>query len=401
MSAKKAILLVAVLFVLVSARPAVGCTIVMVSKEGVHLVGNNEDWRDSNTWMWFYPAADGEYGRVCFGFGQAFGYAQGGMNDQGLAIDGNGLEETGWQRDPNKEDFRGATIDYILAHCATVDDAVRFFEHYNVPSLARAKLPIADARGNSLVVEWGQGKLQLLRRTGSYQISTNFVQSNFRPEDYPCTRYKNAENMILTSPALSVDLIRAILSVTHSEFLYPTVYSNIYDLGNQTVRLYNLHNFEEVVTIQLSDELKKGRHAAPVPSLFKWKTVAAEIFEFLYPKHASDELLKLVEKDGVEAAIARFYEHKKRVRSMAILNISEEEIDKLGWYLAAKDRLDDAIAILRLNVSEDPRSWRARERLGQVYLKAGKKEQAVDAFREALALNPSNEDLRARLKEIQ
>jgi len=350
--------------------------------------------------MWFYPATNDEYGRVCFGFDQGFGLAQGGMNDQGLAIDGNGLDETGWQRDPNKEDFRAGPIDYILAHCATVDDAIRFFERYNNPALARGKIPIADANGNSVVVEWGQGKLQLLRRTGFYQISTNFVQSNYQPEDYPCTRYKNAEKMILAGPSLSVDLIRSILSVTHSEFEYPTVYSNIYDLGNKTIRLYNFHNFEEVVTIQLSEELKKGQHAVAVPSLFKWKTQATRIFEYLTAKPASDELLKVVEKDGVDAAITRFYKHKERMRKMAILDISEEQIDNLGWYLVAKDRFEDAIAILRLNVSEDPRSWRALKSLGEAYMKAGKKEQAITAFKQALVLAPSNDDLRARLKEM-
>jgi len=373
----------------------------MVSKDGMHLFGNNEDWRNPNSWIWFYPATKDEYGRVCFGFDSGFSLAQGGMNDQGLAIDGNGLDETGWQRDPNREDFRGGPLDYILAHCATVDDAIRFFERYNNPALARGKIPIADAKGNSVVVEWGQGKLQLLRRTGSYQISTNFVQSNFSPDDYPCTRYKNAEKMILASPSQSVDLIRAILSVTHSEFEYPTVYSNIYDLANKTIRLYNFHNFEEVVTIQLDDELKKGSHAVPIPSLFKWKTHATKIFDFLSPKPGSEQLLKVVEKDGVEAAISRFYEHNERIRKMAILDISEEEIDKLGWYLVAKDRPEDAIAILRLNVSEDPRSWRALKSLGEAYVKAGKKEQAVTAFRDALALDPGNAELQARLKEIR
>ena len=269
MKPKNATVLTVILCVLFSTSSVVGCTIVMVSKDSVHLFGNNEDWSDRNTWMWFYPATDGEYGRVCVGFGREFGFAQGGMNDQGLAIDANALGFTGWKRDPNKENFQGGPMDYILAHCATVDDAIRFFERYNNPGLANAKFPIADAKGNSLVVEWGQGKLQLLRRTGSYQISTNFVQSNYRPEDYPCDRYRKAEKMILASPVLSVDLIRSILWATHSESEYPTVYSTIYDLGNKTIRLYNFHNFEQVVTIQLSDELKRGRHGAAVPSLFK------------------------------------------------------------------------------------------------------------------------------------
>jgi len=80
-------------------------------------------------------------------------------------------------------------MDYILAHCANVDDAIALFKKYNLPALERAKFPIADASGASIVVEWGQGKLQIIRNSDWYQISTNFVQTNFKPEDYPCNRF--------------------------------------------------------------------------------------------------------------------------------------------------------------------------------------------------------------------
>ncbi len=91
--------------------------------------------------------------------------------------------------------------------------------------------------GNSAVVEWGQGKLQLLRRTGSYQISTNFVQSNFpKPEDYPCHRYKMVEKMIQASDTVSLDLVRATLAATHVEMINPTTYSTICD-HRQTARV--------------------------------------------------------------------------------------------------------------------------------------------------------------------
>jgi hypothetical protein len=33
-----------------------GCTIVMVSKGPLILVGNNEDWKNPKTKMWFIPA---------------------------------------------------------------------------------------------------------------------------------------------------------------------------------------------------------------------------------------------------------------------------------------------------------------------------------------------------------
>jgi penicillin V acylase-like amidase (Ntn superfamily) len=171
------------------------CTIVMASKGAVVLVGNNEDYKDPFTSIWFIPASDKEYGRVCFGFGNSYSNPQGGMNDKGVFIDANALPPTGWKPEEGKPTFKGHLIDYVLAHCASVEDAIQFFKKYNFPSLARAKFPIADRTGASIVVEWGQGKLQIVRKKGYYQISTNFVQTNFMPENYPCYRYKIADQI--------------------------------------------------------------------------------------------------------------------------------------------------------------------------------------------------------------
>lgn len=67
----------------------------MVANGKIVLAGNNEDWRNPKTKIWFIPASNGEYGRVCVGFDDMS--AQGGMNDQGLFIDANALSPTGWE----------------------------------------------------------------------------------------------------------------------------------------------------------------------------------------------------------------------------------------------------------------------------------------------------------------
>ena len=86
-----------ILLILMPFTPSEACTMIMVAKKGVLLAGNNEDWKNPKTYVWFVPASEKAYGRVCFGFDRGFGYAQGGMNDQGLFIDGNALSPTGWK----------------------------------------------------------------------------------------------------------------------------------------------------------------------------------------------------------------------------------------------------------------------------------------------------------------
>jgi hypothetical protein len=250
---------------------------VMVAKGKVKLAGNNEDWRNPETRMWVYPAQMDEYGRICFGFDN--GWTQGGINDQGLFIDANALSPTDWESDPNKQTFQGNLMDHILIHCATVEEAISFFKKYNFPSLKRAKFPVADAKGEAVVVEWGQGRLQVLKRKGRYQISTNFVQVNYEPEDYPCARYKMADKILGSKDEATIDLVRSVLSATHSEYSYPTLYSNIYDLANKKIYLYNFHNFEEVRVFDVIEELGKGRKTYKIPELFLIKTQAARLFE--------------------------------------------------------------------------------------------------------------------------
>jgi hypothetical protein len=247
-----------------------GCTIVMAARDGLVLAGNNEDRNHLQTIVTFIPASGSYFGRVVFGYDDAF--VQGGMNDQGLFIDGNALRPTGWQPEPGKPTFRGMVMMVILATCATCEDVKAFFEKSNFPVLDRARFPVADRTGASMVVEYGQGRVQFVRSDAWYQIATNFVMSNIKDGDIPCWRYRAADKIMSGAKELSVDLIRDVLEKTHQEGNSLTVYSNIYDLKRGTIYVYNLRNFEEVVVMNLAEELKKGQRRIDLPSLFKPRT---------------------------------------------------------------------------------------------------------------------------------
>ncbi len=381
-----------------SANPSEGCTIVMVAKGKIVLAGNNEDWKNPKTKIWFIPASNGEYGRVCVGFDNMF--AQGGMNDQGLFIDANALSPTGWEPIEGKPTFQGALMDRILAECATVEDAIAFCNKYNIPGLARARFPIADRTGASIVVEYGQGKVQYVRKTGVYQIATNFVITNVKDENYPCTRYKIADKMLKNAEDVSLDLVRAVLSATHQEGQYPTVYSNICDLKNRILYLYNFHNFEEVVRFDLKEELKKGRKSYDIPSFFSVKTHVAYVFDRERTIPASEELIGVVKSQGVAKAAERFQQMKSQFRKIFRYDVSEEEINSLGYMLLRDNKTAEAIEIFKLNVSEHPKAWNAYDSLGEAYMKQGNKELAIANYQKSLELNPNNENGREMLKKL-
>ncbi|OGD17420.1 MAG: hypothetical protein A2V76_08040 [Candidatus Aminicenantes bacterium RBG_16_63_14] len=239
----------------------------MAARNGLVLAGNNEDRNHPQTIVNFIPASESYHGRVVFGYDDAF--VQGGMNDEGLFIDANALAPTGWQPEPGKPTFRGIVMMVILATCGTCEEVKAFFERSNFPALGKARFPIADRTGASMVVEYGQGRVQFVRSDTWYQIATNFVMSNVKDGNYPGWRYRTADKIMSGAKELSVDLIRDVLEKTHQEGNSLTVYSNIYDLKQGTIYVYNLRNFEEVIIMNLVEELKKGQRRLNLPSLFK------------------------------------------------------------------------------------------------------------------------------------
>lgn len=384
---------------LLAGPPAEGCTIVMIAKGKVVLAGNNEDWKNPVTKIWFVPASNGKYGRVCVGFDDLF--AQGGMNDRGLFIDANALAPTGWKPVAGKPAAPSALIERILAECATVEDAVAFCERYNIPALERARFPIADATGASVVVEYGRDQVQYVRKTGAYQIATNFVISNVKGEAYPCTRYRIADKMLKNAGDVTLDLVRAVLSATHQEGQYPTVYSNVCDLRNGIFYLYNFHDFEDVVRFDLKEELKKGSRTLDIPALFSVKTQAAIAFDRERTLPASEELLRVVESRGVEQAIERFHKMKAVSRTISRYDVGEAEINTLGYKLLNAGRTAEAIAIFKLNVAEHPGSSNAYDSLGEAYMKQDDTPKAIENYRKSLELNPNNENGKEMLKKLE
>ena len=74
------------LFVALSATsPVNACSFFMIHDGTQVLAGNNEDYWDSDTWVWYVPADKTKHGCVFLGYGNRS--PQGGMNDQGLFFD--------------------------------------------------------------------------------------------------------------------------------------------------------------------------------------------------------------------------------------------------------------------------------------------------------------------------
>jgi hypothetical protein len=267
-------------------QPGQGCTVFYAASGDVALAGNNEDSYGPLTRAWFIPASDGRYGRVYFGYDDLG--PQGGLNDQGLFFDALSVPPQAPVASAQKPAFPGgplAKIDEVMATSATVDEALAFFERYSAPELEAGQLFFGDKAGNSAIVEGDA----IIRKKGSYQIATNFRQSEFPDPPYPCGRYNTADERLSQASRYSVELFRQILDATHQDHSAQTLYSQVYDLKKGLIYLYLFHDFQNGVVLNLADELAKGPHMASVASLFpknqaydEWSSQQIDQWKSLY-----------------------------------------------------------------------------------------------------------------------
>ncbi|NQV17997.1 MAG: hypothetical protein HQ534_05580 [Armatimonadetes bacterium] len=239
------------------------CTIFYAARNNMVLSGNNEDCSDPNTFMTFYPSEAGKLGWVKFGFQN--GFPQGGMNECGLFWD---AASTPYMAMPYSEEYKekynGVLMQKVIEECSTTQEVVAVFEEYYCDDLYNAQYLIGDSTGTSIIVEGDE----IFGSNEDFQVMTNFCQSQYEPGNFPCWRYNTVKEMLQNGDEISTVSFGWILSATHQQGNYPTQYSNIYDNKNCIIYLFRNHNYEEYITIDLSQELEKGFKDYNIPSLF-------------------------------------------------------------------------------------------------------------------------------------
>ena len=121
---------------LIGHTPVLACTAFCAAGAGQVLVGNNEDWHNPRTKIWFVPAKPGSYGRMYVGFDDL--WPQGGMNERGLWFDGFAAPPVKATASSDLPPFPGNIVDTAMAECSTVEEVVRLFSRYSRAFLTRA-----------------------------------------------------------------------------------------------------------------------------------------------------------------------------------------------------------------------------------------------------------------------
>ncbi len=254
----------AALATLLLAVPALPCSAFLVVGAGAVLFGNNEDYWNPETRVWFVPAAEGRHGVMYLGYDN--GFPQGGMNDAGLAFDGFATGSHPLHEQDGKPVFDGNPITEVMETCATVEEAIAFLERIDLRAYCtRAMLFFADASGDSVIVEGDA----FVRKQDDFQVVTNFYQSAQDDDLAQCSRYASVVRVLEAREDTSLEVCtRALSAAAQRGRRVATLYSNVFELKTRTVRLYLFHDFEHPIVLDLDEELAKGERILRLADLF-------------------------------------------------------------------------------------------------------------------------------------
>lgn len=107
-----------------------------------------------------------------------------------------------------------------------------------------------------------------------------------------------------------------------------------------------------------------------------------------HKRDARNELLLIANAAGSQAALERYAELKKTISDPQELN--ESTLNRLGYMFLQSGKTDDALLVFLRNVKEYPKSSNVYDSLGEAYLRAGKKELAIQNYEKSIQLDPTN-----------
>src|SRR5262249_39397108 len=227
------------------AASAQACTIVVLTDGKRVLFCNNEDWSNPNTRIWFVPGVPGRHGGAYVGFDG--GCVQGGLNTQGLAFDWVAGFKEQWGPDPKKQTPKGNPARRMLETCATVEEAMAFFEKHHEPAFAYGKMLVADRTGTSAVLGAREGRFHVEKKKESRVLTRGH-------------RVERVGKMLARDPGPSLANAAQILRAARQEGKYATRYSNVFDLKSGAIFLFCFPDRDDAVQLNLAEELNKGGH---------------------------------------------------------------------------------------------------------------------------------------------
>lgn len=250
------------------------CSIfVSYGPDGEAVYGRNFDWQDNPAMILHTNPSDG-YASISmvdisyYGFKKndpkfetvegrkallnAWSLPFDGMNEHGLTVGMAAVGETELPRDESKH-YVGSLqmIRLMLDKTKTVDEALKLFDKYNIHMRGGPNIHylIADAKGNSALVELKDGKINISRNETNWQCATNFYMIGEKSPTRQCWRFaKINKEMIARKGSLSNDQTFELLKNVAQK---NTQWSIVYDMEKRSAAVATDRDFETRYQVEI------------------------------------------------------------------------------------------------------------------------------------------------------
>lgn len=109
--------------------------------------------------------------------------------------------------------------------------------------------------------------------------------------------------------------------------------------------------------------------------------------------------VEVYERDGLEAAKA--YYQKLSSAAKDEYSFGDGELNRLGYYFLGENRLQEAIEVLQYNVELYPKVANTYDTLGEAYMIAEQRNEAISNYQRSLELDPGNTNAVEMLKKLK
>jgi len=123
------------------------------------------------------------------------------------------------------------------------------------------------------------------------------------------------------------------------------------------------------------------------------------ILKYVPKKELVDQLKEALDTNNTARAIDAYHAFKSDPVNAYVE--TEAAINRLGYELMGKKKIDQAIEVFKLNVESYPLSANVYDSLGEAYMTKGERELAIKNYEKSLALNPANAGAVDALKKLK
>jgi tetratricopeptide (TPR) repeat protein len=381
----------------IGAANALGCTMFKITENGKTVVGNNEDWSDPNTRIWFETGNDNQLGVAYVGFDDL--NPQGAINESGLVFDIFAMPQReiidGRNKKPQPDDF----LKYIMRNSSTVEEVKSILESYNLESFDRVMLLYIDKSGKYLIQE---------RDVLTLGENRHYVLSNFSPieiqdlSQVELPHYQKGRNLLNDRADLDFNYCETVLESLHQAApgWGGTQYSTLYNLDEGKINLYFFHDYNRSIEFDLQEELEKGNHVLNIPDMFP-DGEKGHAYLANYREYNTNLALLNEEKTFLNAV--KFSEVARKIKEgppKKMIYGHYDKINSIGYEWIEKNNYKNAIAVFSINVEVFDWVSSPFGRLANAYLLDGQYEMAIKNYTRVLEISPEDEDARKQLQLI-